>query len=235
MNGQWISIPAADGSGSFRAYLSLPRAGKGPGLVLAQEIFGVNATMRELADEYAQAGYVVAVPDLFWRQQPNVELDYSPEGWQKAFEYYKGFSEDKGAADIQATLTALRARPEHVGKAGVLGYCLGGKLAYLSACRTDADIAVGYYGVGIENNLAEAEKIRGRLLLHIAALDQFCPPEAQAKVVAALSGRPGIELHTYPGVDHAFARPGGDHYDKASAEMANRRSLAALHEVIGPR
>ena len=234
MNGHWIDVAAADGSGVFRAYLSLPRAGKGPGLVIAQEIFGVNATMRAVADAYADEGYVVAVPDLFWRLQPGVELGHSPEDRQKAFALYGSFDENKGVADLQTLLTALRERPELVGKAGVLGYCLGGKLAYLAACRTDADVAVGYYGVGIENSLGEAANIKGHLLLHIAALDTFCPAEAQAKIVAALSNQPDIELHTYPDVEHAFARIGGEHFDKAATGMANQRSIAALRGAMGP-
>jgi carboxymethylenebutenolidase len=234
MAGQWLKVPASDGSGSFRAYLAVPAAGKGPGIVLAQEIFGVNATMREVADYYAEEGYTVLVPDLFWRQQPDVELGYAPEDWQKAFGFYQGFDENKGVEDIAAAMTALRARPEHVGKMGVLGFCLGGKLAYLAACRTDADVAVGYYGVGIENSLDEAVNIRGRLMLHIAELDKFCPPPAREKILATLGGKPNVALHVYPGVDHAFARLGGEHYDKPSALMAHQRSVAAFRQEMGP-
>jgi carboxymethylenebutenolidase len=158
-----VRINALDGSGSFNAYLALPASGSGPGLVLAQEIFGVNATMREVADYYAEEGYVVLVPDLFWRQQPDVELGYTPQDWERAFGFYKGFDEALGVQDIQACLNALRQRPDVAdGKAGVLGFCLGGKLAYLAACRTDTDAAVGYYGVGIEAALDEAERIRCR-------------------------------------------------------------------------
>ncbi len=234
MSGQWLQVPAADGSGSFRAYLATPAAGKGPGIVLAQEIFGVNATMRQVADYYAEEGYTVLVPDLFWRQQPNVELGYTPEDWQKAFGFYQGFDEAKGVEDVAASLALLRTRPECVGKTGVLGFCLGGKLAYLAACRTDADVCVSYYGVGIDNALAEADKIRGRLVLHIAELDKFCPPEARDKIVGTLSGKPNVEVYVYPGVDHAFARLGGDHYHKPSALMAHQRSVAAFRRDMGP-
>ena len=235
MSGQYIEIGAADLSGTFRAYLATPASGKGPGLVLAQEIFGINQTMREVADYYAEEGYVVLVPDLFWRQQPNIELGYAPADWQKAFGYYQGFNEAKGVDDMQSAITVLRVRAEvENAKVGVLGFCLGGKLAYLSACRTDCDVAVGYYGVGIEAALNEAGHIRCRLTLHIAQKDQFCPPAAQAAIVQALSGHQGIALHVYPGVDHAFARNGGEHFDKACALMAHQRSIATLKSVIGP-
>ncbi len=235
MAGQYMDMKAGDGSGSFRGYGAIPRSGAGPGLVLAQEIFGVNKTMRDVADYYAEEGYVVLVPDLFWRQQPGVELGYTEADWQRAFGFYQGFNEAKGMEDIQTAITALRARPEVTGgKVGVLGFCLGGKLAYLAACRTDADVAVGYYGVGIDAALDEADKIKRPLLLHIAELDKFCPPEARAKIVQALQGRPNVQLHVYPGVDHAFARVGGDHYHRPSALMAHERSIAALKSAMGP-
>lgn len=234
MTHQMIDIPASDASGSFQAYLSLPPSGKGPGLVMAQEIFGVNQTMRDAADAYATEGYVVLVPDLFWRQEAGVQLGYTPADWQRAFGYYQGFSEDKGVEDIQASLNALRARPECVGQAGVLGFCLGGKLAYLAACRTDAAVSVSYYGVGIEKALDEAAHIKGHLVLHIAEKDQFCPPEARSAIVAAMSGRADTELYVYPGVDHAFARVGGEHFDAAAAAAAHQRSMGALKSELGP-
>ena len=229
-----VRIQAADGSGTFGAYLALPKSGSGPGLVIAQEIFGVNKTMRDVADGYAEEGYVVLVPDLFWRQEPGVQLGHSEADMQRAFGFYGGFDENKGIDDIQATLKALRAMPQCNGKTGVVGFCLGGKLAYLAACRTDADVAVAYYGVGIEKALDEIGKVKGRLVMHVAALDKFCPPEAQAQIAAAAKGREKVELYVYPGQDHAFARQGGDHFDKPSALMAHQRSLTALKREIGP-
>lgn len=236
MPGQYIDMKAADGSGSFRGYLALPRAGTGPSLVIAQEIFGINHTMREVADYYAEEGYVVLVPDIFWRQEPNVELGYSEADWQRAFGFFQGFDEAKGMDDIQTAITTLRARPEvkASGKVGVLGFCLGGKLAYLAACRTDADVAVGYYGVGIDAALGEAGNITRPLVLHIAELDKFCPPEARDKILQDLKGRAHITLHVYPGMDHAFARLGGEHYHKPSALMAHERSIGALKAAMGP-
>ena len=239
MAGQTIHITAADGSGSVAGYLAVPESGSGPGLVIAQEIFGVNATMREVADHFAEEGYVALVPDLFWRMEPGIELAYTPEDWQKAFGYFGKFNVDKGVDDMQAAITALRARAEVKGEGrskpvGTIGYCLGGKLAYLAACRTDADVSVGYYGVGIEAVLGEADKIKRPLVLHIAELDKFCPPEARAQIVQALQGRPGVTTYVYPGTDHAFARVGGDHYHRPSALMAHERTIAALRSAIGP-
>lgn len=228
-----VTVASHDGK-SFGAYLSVPASGRGPGLVLCQEIFGVNDFMRRAAQLLAEEGYVVLVPDLFWRQQPGIQLTDGPADMPRAFELYKGFDVELGLRDIASTIAVLRELPEQEGGVGVLGYCLGGKLAYLAACRTDVDVAVGYYGVGIEDSLAEAEGLRGRLVLHIAEQDGFCPPPARQRILEALGGKPGVELYVYPGMDHAFARTGGDHYDKPSALMAHQRSMAALQRAIGP-
>lgn len=233
MAGSYIDIPSTQGQ-EFRAYLAVPRDGRGPGIVLCQEIFGVNQTMRDIADLYAEEGYVVLVPDLFWRQEPNIELGYTAGDWQKAFALLQAFDVDRGMEDIAATLAVLRERKEFAGKAGVLGFCLGGKLAMLAACRTDADVAVGYYGVGLEKHLEEIGNIKSRLVLHFAADDKYCPAEARDKIIAAFARTPNAEMYVYPGVDHAFARPGGDHFDKPAATLAHQRSIAALRREIGP-
>lgn len=228
------TIDIAGPDGSFRGYLAVPAAGTGPAIVLCQEIFGINEFVHAVADYYAEEGYVVLAPDLFWRQHPGIDLGYSPQDWDKAFTLYKGFDENAGVRDVAAAIDTLRRRPEVTGKVGVLGFCLGGKLAYLAACRTDVAVAVGYYGVGIENNLDEARNIKCPLVLHIAEKDAYCPPEARARIVAGLSPVAGAELYVYPGVDHAFARPASEHYDKPSALMAHQRSIAAFRKAMGP-
>ncbi|KVF56482.1 MULTISPECIES: dienelactone hydrolase family protein [Burkholderia] len=231
--GQTIQIGCADGS--FSGYLATPAAGRGPGIVLCQEIFGVNANMRKVADYYAEEGYTVLVPDLFWRLSPGIELEDHGEDFQRALGLCQQFDEAKGVQDVGAALTTLRQRPECVGHTGVLGFCLGGKLAYLAACRLEGvACAVGYYGVGIEHALSEAANLKGRLVLHIAQNDGFCPPDAQAAIVESLGGKENVELHVYQGVDHAFARADGAHFDKSAALIAHQRSIAALRGEMGP-
>lgn len=234
MKGRYIQVPSKDGT--FAAYLTASVDGSGPGIVLCQEIFGVNAAMRAVADHLAEEGYTVLVPDLFWRQEPGVELGYEQEDFARAFALYKDFNENLGVADIQASLAHLRGLPECSGdELGVVGYCLGGKLAYLAACRLpEVACAVAYYGVGIENALGELEGLRGRLVLHIPELDDFCPPPAREAIVQALARLPRTEAYVYPGVGHAFARPAGAHYDKPSALLAHERSIATLRRVLGP-
>jgi carboxymethylenebutenolidase len=228
-----VTIRAADG-GSFKAYLAAPKTGKGPGIVLIQEIFGVNKVMRDLADGFAAQGYAVMCPDLFWRQEPGIDItDQSKAEWDKAFELFQGFNSDKGVDDLKATLAALRKHAQCNGKVGSVGYCLGGKLAYLMATRSDSDANVGYYGVGIQDLTGEARNIKKPLMLHIAGKDQFVPPPAQAKVKDTLKSNPLATLYDYPAQDHAFARIGGQHYDKSAAELANKRTAEFFKKHLG--
>jgi carboxymethylenebutenolidase len=218
-----ITITGKDGK--FSGYLAKPKSGKGPGILLIQEIFGVNKVMRDLADGFAGQGYIVLCPDLFWRQEPGIQItDKTDAEWQRAFGLFKGFDQAKGVEDLKTTLAALRKTDGCTGKVGSVGYCLGGKLAYSMATHSDADANVGYYGVGIEGALGEAKNIKKPLMLHIAEKDQFCPPEAQKAIKDGLKGNSHVTIHTYAGMDHAFARVGGAHYDKEAADTANKRT-----------
>jgi carboxymethylenebutenolidase len=227
------TIRTNDG-GSFSGYLATGSgSGKRPGLVVIQEIFGVNKVMREITDSFAAQGYVCVCPDLFWRQEPGIQItDKTQAEWDRAFELFKGFDEAKGIEDLKATMAFLRGHELCNGQVGAVGYCLGGRLAYLSATRTDVDASVGYYPVGIEKNLDEASKIKNPLMLHIAEKDQFVPPEAQKKIKEALSKHPKVTIHTYPGKDHAFARVGGQHYDPEAAKLANDRTAAFFKQHL---
>ncbi len=232
MAGRDITIHSTDGE--FTGYLATPASGTGPGIVVIQEIFGVNDVMRQIADMFADAGYVALSPDLFWRQEPGIQItDKTEAEWQRAFQLYQGFDVDKGIEDIQATITTLRQQSGCTGKIGATGYCLGGLLAYLTATRTDADCAVGYYGVGIESKLDEAGSMQGALMLHIAEEDGFVPKEAQQKIKDSLAGNAKVAIHSYPGMDHAFCRYGGEHYDEANANMANQRTLDFFKQHLG--
>ncbi|EOR08025.1 dienelactone hydrolase family protein [Acinetobacter tandoii] len=236
MAGQTIQIKTETGK-QFSAYLVAPSSGKGPGIVLCQEIFGVNAAMREKANFLAEEGYTVLVPDLFWRSAANIELGYTPEDFQKAYALYQQYDENLGVEDIQDSLTYLQTRPECDMSTGlgVVGYCLGGKLAYLAACRLpEVACAVGYYGVGLENVLDELANLKGRLVLHIAELDQFTPPDARQAILQAASQYSNVKAYVYEDVDHAFARPKSEHYHKPSARFAHERTVTALHDMIGP-
>jgi carboxymethylenebutenolidase len=226
-----IQIKVPDGS--FSGYLALPKATPAPGILVIQEIFGVNKVMRDLTDGFAARGYVALCPDLFWRQEPGVQItDKTDEEWQRAFKLMQGFNQTKGVEDLIAALDALRKRGECTGKAGTVGYCLGGKLAYFMATRSSADCNVSYYGVGIETVLDEAGAITKPLLMHIAEKDRFVSPEAQKQILDALGKNPRIEMHVYPGCDHAFAREGGAHWNAEAARQANQRTEAFFNKYL---
>jgi len=232
MPGQTITIPSPDGI--FSAYLATPESGQGPGIVVLQEIFGVNAVMRELADEYAAAGFMVLVPDLFWRIDPGVELtDKSDAEWQQAFGLMKRFDVAQGIKDVQTAISYFRTYPGVTGKVGAVGYCLGGLLAYLTAARTDVDASVGYYGMNIPKFLGEAGAIKKPLMLHVAEKDEYNPLEAQKQVVDGLGANSLVTIHDYAGMAHAFARPGGAHYDQANATLANSRTITFFRQHLG--
>ena len=229
-----MSMTITTPDGAFGVYVAEPKGG-GPAaaVIVIQEIYGVNAVMRGVADHLASLGYLAVCPDLFWRIEPGIDLtDQTDAGNTRAFELFGLFNVDKGVEDISATLAAVRADPRCNGKVGAVGYCLGGLLAYLTATRTDADACVGYYGVSIDARLDEAEKLAAPLMLHIAEEDAFVDKTAQARMIAGLKNHPHVVLHTYPGRGHAFARVGGAHYDAADAALANGRTEAFFTRVL---
>src|SRR5256714_1902395 len=220
-----VTIKSSDG-GEFDAHIALPASGYGPGIVVLQEIFGVNQFMRDTCDWYAAHGFVAICPDLFWRQERGVDMtDKTEAEWQKAFQLYQGLDESKAVEDSAAAVEFLRKHPACNSRVGAVGFCLGVNLAWLLSVRFKPDCAVGYYGVGIEKTLDEASNLSAPLMLHIACLDKYCPPEAREQIHAALDSNPMATIHEYPDQDHAFGRLGGEHYDARAAELAHLRTL----------
>ena len=229
-----IQIAATDGSGHFDAWLVEPASKPAGAVVLIQEIFGVNDSMKETAAQVADLGFLVLVPDLFWRIEPGVNItDKSQPEWDKAFALMKAFDATKGIEDLKATLAAARILPGCNGKAGTMGYCLGGRLAFMMAEMSDADVNISYYGVGLDSLLADLPKVTKPLVCHIAEKDAFFPPEGRAKVLEAAQSNPHIAAYSYPNADHAFARVGGTHWQGRAAVIANGRSAEALVAALG--
>lgn len=220
-----IKIKSLSGE-EFGAYLAMPPGKAGAGMLVIQEIFGVNAAMRAICDDYAAKGYIAVCPDLFWRQQPGVQItDKTPAEWDRAMGLFKGFDQEAGVRDLLSTLAHIRKVPGCNGKVGTVGFCLGGRLAFLMAARSDVDASISYYGVGLDNLLGEIRDIRMPLMLHIAALDKFVPKPARDKILASVAKNPVIEAYVYEGADHAFARPGGQNFNEQAADLANDRSF----------
>ncbi|NHZ62556.1 dienelactone hydrolase family protein [Massilia genomosp. 1] len=220
-----ITIDTPDGS--FGAYVARPAATPAPIVVVLQEIFGINADLRETCDRLAAQGYIAVCPDLFWRLEPNVQLtDKSDAEWTKATALYKAFDIDKGVDDIAATLAAARALPGATGKAGVMGFCMGGLLTFLAATRASPDAAVAYYGGGTEKHIDAFKTLACPLMMHLGEADEYISADARASIARAAEGNPLVHLFTYPGQKHAFGRWNGVHFDAQAAAQANDRTRA---------
>lgn len=223
-----IEIRSADG-GVFKAYLALPPSGSGPGMLLFHAIFGVNQIVREYADEYAKLGFVVVCPDLFWRQEPGVELsEQRPEDMSRGMALFHGYDMTKGLEDLRSSLAAVRALEVCNGPVVCVGYCFGGRMAYMMAAHTDVAAAVSYYGTAIERHLDVATQVSRPLMLHLAGNDHFVPQVAQEQIQHALQDNPCASLHVYPGIGHAFARKGSPNYHAESAAIADDRTARFL-------
>ncbi len=227
-----LKIPAHDG-GAFEAYIALPENTPAPAIIVIQEIFGVNAEMREKCDALARQGYIAVCPDLFWRIAPGIQLvDSVEEELQYAFELFGQFDVVNGVEDLKTTLGFMRNHKNCNKKVGCMGFCLGGKLAYMMASATDINASVSYYGVGIEAMLDRAAKIKTPLLMHIAEEDKFVSKDAQKQIKHALAHHPMVTIFSYPGAEHAFARGQGMHYHAESAQAAQQRTSEFLAKSL---
>lgn len=227
-----IDIPVLDGSGSFHTYRADPAGTPRATIIVLQEVFGVNAGIRRRCDQWAEQGYLALAPDLFWRIEADLDLDPDvPEQLQKGLSMIDRFDQQRGIADIEAAIRFARAETNG-GKVGVVGYCLGGRLAYMTAARTDADASVGYYGVGIDGLLDEKHAIANPLLLHIPEEDHFVTKDAQARMHAGLDDHPKVTLLDYPGEDHGFATEFGQRRSEESARLADQRTAEFFAEYL---
>lgn len=221
-------FPSLDGAAQIPAYVARPAGTPKAAIIVIPEIFGLNPGIQQKCETWASEGYLAIAPDIFWRFAQGVELDPDvPEQLQEAFGYFGQYDPDLGIQDIEAAIHHIR-RTEGVGKVGLVGYCLGGRMAYMAAARTDIDASVGYYGVMIDQMLGESHAIANPLMLHIPTADHFVGPEAQAAIHAGLDNHPKVTLHDYEGLDHGFAAEMGDRRDEAGAQLADSRTKAFL-------
>jgi carboxymethylenebutenolidase len=226
-----IAIESADGV--FRAYIARPVKLPAPAVVVLQELFGVNADIRSTCDELATQGFIALAPDLFWRQEPGVDLGVrSDADWQHGLRLYGAYDRDAGAKDIRETIRVVAELPESTGKVAVQGYCLGALMAFIVAVRYQVDAAVAYHGADTEKYLGEVGGLRAPLLMHLGEEDEFISKPAQAEIKTALANKPNATVYSYPGQRHAFSRHDGLHYNAAAAALANGRTSEFLHHQL---
>ena len=226
-----IAIEGRDGA--FGAYIARPAVFPAPAVVVLHEVFGVNADIRKTCDELAGEGFIAVAPDLFWRQEPGVDLGVTSEpDWQHGLRLYQAYDRDAGVGDIRDTLDVVARLPDCTGKLAVQGYCFGALMTFLTAVRCHVDAAVAYHGAETEKYLGEVDNLSAPLLMHLGEEDEFISKAAQAQIKAALADKPNAIVYSYPGQRHAFARHKGAHYDPAAAALANGRTAEFLHRHL---
>jgi carboxymethylenebutenolidase len=228
------SITVKTEAGEFAAYVAYPEAEKAPVVVVLHEVFGVNEDIRLTCQALAAEGFIAIAPDLFWRQEPGVDLSVTSEAdWKRGLALYMAYDRDKGVSDVVATVAAARELPRSTGRVAVMGYCLGGLMTFLTAARSSVDAAVAFHGGDTEKYLGEAASVSAPFLMHLAGADEFISQEAQAQIKQAFAGKPNVTIYTYDGCHHAFSRHGGAHYDAAAAKKANDRTWTFLRGALG--
>src|ERR1700736_471113 len=226
-----ITIGGRDGA--FGAYIAQPKVLPAPAVVILHEVFGVNSDIRKTCDELAEQGFIAVAPDLFWRQEPGVDLCVTCEpDWQHGLRLYQAYDRDAGARDVKDTANAVAKLSGCTGTVAVLGYCLGGLMSFLTAVRYGVDAAVVYHGSDTEKYLDELNGFDAPLLMHLGEEDEFIPKAAQAEIKAALAKKPNTTVYSYPGQNHAFSRNNGAHYNAAAAALANGRTSEFLHQRL---
>ena len=228
----WIDIESACG-GSFGAYVSLPPAGFGPGLLVIQEIFGVNDHIKNICDQYALDGFVAVAPDVFWRQEPRVELSYDSAGIAKGLQLFDGLNIDIAAAELQRTVEAIRHIPSCTGKVGALGFCMGGLLAFVCAARAGVESSVIYYGTRLDQHLELVQDITCPLLLHFAGNDEHISTQTVNKIKMSLSGKDNCRVVVHKNSGHGFNCWERDSWNQSAAATARGQSLVHLMETLG--
>lgn len=221
--------------GDMACYVAMPNREPTAAIIVVPEIFGINAGIRKKVEGLAAQGYLAVAMDIFWRFAPGVELNPDVEAeLNEAFGYFQRYNPDDGVVDIETVIKAIHRglNGPGIGKVGLVGYCLGGRLAYMAAARTDISASVGYYGVMIDTMLGESHAIANPLMLHIPTADHFVGPDAQAAIHAALDSHPKVTLHDYAGLDHGFAAEMGNRRDDDGARLADQRTMAFFAEHL---
>lgn len=224
-----VTIAAPDGALYHTQIVT--ETGPGPGLIMFSPIFGADADMMRIAEEWARRGYVVAVPDYYHRVAPGV-LDRSDEGRKSAMNRWKALDIDTAIADIGPLKDYLLELPDCNGKVAALGFCAGGELAFLAVTRLGVQAAGAYHGTNIDRHLDEAGRVAVPMSLHFGGADALVPPEKVAAVQDAFAGNKGVEIEIYPGAEHGFSFAGRPSYHQVAATESDSK-MKAVFATLG--
>jgi carboxymethylenebutenolidase len=228
---EYITIEVPEGN--FQAYVARPEEMPAPAIVVLQEVFGVNSDMRAACDELAAAGFIAIAPDLFWRNEPGLDLSHWTDSeWKKGLSLYETYDLDKGVHDVTATISAARTLNGVTGKVGLMGFCLGGLMTFLTTARETVDASTSYYGGATEKHLGEADAIKVPMLMHLGEEDEFISKSAQGQIKAAVENNKFVTVYSYPGCSHAFARHTGTRFDPDAAALANERTRSFFRRTL---
>ena len=224
-------VLAREGARHFEAYLASPDGGRKPAVLILSEMFGLNGPMQDFAQHYAARGHCTLVPDLFWRTTTPGGLGYDETGFALAWARIKDFDIDTAANDMRMAAEALRRQPSCNGKVVALGFCMGGRLAFVAAARSGVDAAIGLYGLNISQHLGEAAAIKVPTHLHYGDKDQHVPLAEIEAVANGVAANPKITIYRYPEAGHSFFNQVRPTYDAAAAALAATRIDALLAAV----
>lgn len=230
MSGSGVALQTRGGE-AFDGYLSVPGGdGKVPGLLIVTSIFGVDEEMRRLADQWADDGFLVCVPDIFWRRDPGPTADL-----QFGLERMARFDCEQGLMDIEDVLAQLRAHPRCNGRIAVLGFCFGGQFAHLAATRLGADAAGAFHGTGMAQHLDEAAALRVPVSYHFGEADPVVPLEEVAAIRQAFADNPLVEIAVHDGAPHSFSMPEKPGYDPRAAAASREAVLLCFRTLSTER
>lgn len=227
------TITARDGE-TFNGHVALPATGSGPGLLLIQEIGGVNSYIKAVAERLAELGYVVLAPDAFWRVEPNFSVEAFTESTLADCMRVAGqFDQEQGLADFGSALEHLRELPEVDGGVGVIGFCFGGTQTFLMAADYDLDVAVSYYGSGVAASIDRASDVECPLLFHFGGQDPYLPSDQVDTIKSATASMANIEVLVQPDAGHAFDNHLSENFWNAdAANAAWTRTVGFLAEHL---
>ena len=232
--GSMIRVDADNGRW-FEAYLALPPMAKGPAIVVLPEMYNLNSATREVADAYAADGFVALAPDMYWRTEPGLFMEFTDDNRPRARALYAALDRNLAVSDVGHCIAALRRRGDVNGKVATVGFCMGGEISALAGCRLPVDAVAVYYGTKMEPHVAEMVKLKPPTIMHFAGNDPHIPLTTVNAIENEVAKIDHVSVHVYRGAEHAFARPHYAHFSAEATALASERTRKIFQNLFGAR